>query len=168
MPGPPFLRGERLTLRSVESEDHAFVHRHWNAPEIRRGINEQRPYSREDVAEALSTDGRVNFLACDGDEPVGFVWLFRVDEISARGEIGYWVTPDEWGSGYATEAARLAIRYATEERGLRKLLARVFEDNDASMRVLEKLGFEAEGVLRDHYLIDGRYVDAHLYGRLSE
>ncbi len=168
MPGPIFRRGERLTLNPVEPEDHGFVHRQFNDPAVRRGINKQRPYTREDVVEVISSEGTTYLLACDDSEPVGLVFLFRIDEVADRAELGYLVAPDEQGNGYATEAARLTVEYAAEELGLRKLVARVFETNPPSMRVLEKIGFESEGVLKDHYLIDGEYVDAQLYGWFSD
>jgi RimJ/RimL family protein N-acetyltransferase len=57
--------------------------------------------------------------------------------------------------------------YAVDDRGLHRVTARGFETNDASRRVLEKVGFEREGTLRDHYYVDGEYVDAHVYGLLD-
>ena len=49
---------------------------------------------------------------------------------------------------------------------LRKLLAMVHVDNIASCRLLERLGFQREGLLREHYLIEGEPVDEVLYGLL--
>ena len=168
MPGPIFRRGEQLTLNPVEPEDYGFVHRQFNDPVVRRGINKQRPYTREDVVEAIESEGTTYLLACADGTSVGLVFLFRIDEVADRAELGYLVAPDEQGNGYATEAARLTAEYAADELGFRKLVARVFETNPPSMRVLEKIGFESEGLLRDHYLIDGEYVDAQLYGWFSD
>ena len=144
MPGAPFLHGERLTLRPVTSEDHAFLARHWNDPEIRHGTNRQRPVIESDV-EAFLEDDAVYFLPCRDGEPVGLTWLFRISGVHDRGEIGYWIAPDEAGQGYATDAAGLCLDYAFDERNLRKVVARVFEDNAASQRVLEKHGFREGG-----------------------
>ncbi|WP_435177806.1 GNAT family N-acetyltransferase [Halorussus sp. AFM4] len=168
MAGAAFLRGDRLTLRTVEPADYEFVHRHWNDPEVRRGFARSTPRTREDVAEFFeeSDDESVHFVACVDGERVGFVWLFEIDDVAGRAELGYWVAPDEQGNGYATELADLAVRYAFDDRGLRKVSARVFEWNDASRRVLERTGFRQEGHLRDHYYVDGERVDASLYGLL--
>jgi RimJ/RimL family protein N-acetyltransferase len=163
MPGAAFLTGDRLALTTVTTDDHEFLHEHWNAPAVRHGFARHEPRTREDFAAFLDRDDAVHFLVCRGETPVGFLWLFNVDDVAGRAELGYWVRPDEQGQGYATEAAALGLRYAFAERGLHKVLARVFETNDASRRVLENLGFEREGTLRDHYFVDGERVDATIH-----
>ncbi len=167
MPGPAFLSGKSLTLRTVERTDHAFLARHWNDLTVRHGTNKYAPMTESDVAELLAADDAVHFLPCRSGDPVGLAWLFRINDVNANGELGYWIAPGEAGQGYATDAARLCLRYAFDERNLRKVIARVFEDNAASMRVLEKLGFREEGRLRDHYYVDGQRVDAVVYGLLE-
>jgi [ribosomal protein S5]-alanine N-acetyltransferase len=57
------------------------------------------------------------------------------------GQIGYYIAPDCWGQGYATEAAGRLLRYATDNLRLPRVTAHVFLGNTASLRVLEKLGF---------------------------
>ena len=163
MPGAPFRYGDRLTLRPIEPEDHAFLARHWNDPKIRHGTNRQLPTSEASL-EGFSDDDAVYFLPCRDGDPVGLTWLFQISDVHGRGELGYWIAPDEEGQGYATEAARLCLGYAFDERNLRKVAARVFDYNTASQTILEKLGFREEGRLRDHYYIDGEYVDALFYG----
>jgi RimJ/RimL family protein N-acetyltransferase len=168
MTGAAFLRSDRVTLRTVEPADYDFIHRHWNDPEVRRGFARHEPRTREDVAEYFAdAEDAVHFVACRNDDRLGFVWLFEVDDAAGRAELGYWVTPDEQGNGYATEIATLGVRYAFAERGLGKVFARVLDWNDASRRVLEKVGFRQEGHLRDHYYVDGEQVDAYLYAILK-
>jgi RimJ/RimL family protein N-acetyltransferase len=169
MPGPVFLAGDRPSLRTVEPDDYGFVHRHWNAPAIRHGTNRAVPRSREAIADFFVGDGYdVAFLPSVDGEPVGLTWPFRVDERSDRAEVGYWIAPDREGRGYATEAAGLAADCAFDERGLRKLVARVLEGNPASARVLGKVGFVEEATLRDHYHVDGDRVDATLYALFAD
>lgn len=168
MPGAVFIDGQRLSLRTVEPEDHDFIHQYRNSPHIRDFFPNNIPNSKEQIDEMFgsSSDG-VNFLACRDGSPIGLVRLLRIDEISGRATIAYWIIPDEQGQGYATEATELGVQYAFNERGLHKVVARVFEGNTASVRVLEKVGFQQEGSLRDHYFVDGEYTDAHLYGLLT-
>ena len=167
MPGAVFLRGDRLALRTVEPADYDFVHRHWNRPTVRRGFARSEPRTEADLAEFFDDDSAVHFLACRDGDPVGFAWLFGVDEVAGRAELGYWVAPAEQGEGYATEIADLCVRHAFDDRGLHKLSARVIDWNDASRRVLEKVGFRKEGRLRDHYYVEGEYADADLYALLA-
>ncbi|SDQ72033.1 GNAT family N-acetyltransferase [Halopelagius longus] len=169
MPGPVFLESDRLSLRTVESEDREFIRSHWNSPELRHWFAKTDPIDSERLSDFLETnDTEVHFLPCRDSVPVGFLWLFRIDDVAGRGEIGYWVSPEEQGNGYATEAAELGLRYAFNERGLHKVMARVFEGNKTSQRILEKLGFEEEGYLREHYFVDGEYVDTRFFGLLAD
>jgi len=168
MPGAAFLRGDQLTLRTVQPDDHGFIHHHWNDPSIRDGAPMPTPITEEEISGFVSsTDDAAHFLPCRDGDPVGFVFLFDIDALADHAELGYWIIPDQRGNGYATEAADLCLKHAFDDRGLNKVIARVFKGNDASKRVLEKLGFEEEGVLRDHHYVNGEYRDTHLYGLLA-
>jgi RimJ/RimL family protein N-acetyltransferase len=95
---------------------------------------------------------------------VGIAILIDVFQDAGNGEIGYWIIPDEQGKGYATEAAGLILKHAFHDRGLYKVIARTFGDNEPSKRVLENHGFEQEGNLKDHHYSNGERKDMHLYG----
>jgi RimJ/RimL family protein N-acetyltransferase len=168
MPGATFLSGERLALTTVTDADTEFLHEHWNDPAVRHGFARHDPRTPADFAAFLDAEDAVHFLVTREGDPVGFLWLFRVDDVAERAELGYWIRPGEQDQGYATDAVDLGLRYAFRERGLRKVLARVFTTNPASERVLEKAGFEREGTLADHYYVDGEHVDARLYARFQE
>lgn len=97
-----------------------------------------------------------------GLEPLG-------GERAGTASFGYWLGQAYWGRGIATDAARMLSDYALRNQGLRRLEARVFAENRASARVLEKSRFELEGVLREHYLDrSGKICDALLFARLAE
>jgi RimJ/RimL family protein N-acetyltransferase len=83
-----------------------------------------------------------------------------------RGEIGYWLGPPYWGRGIMTAVVASLCQLAFEDFDLVKITAAVFAGNTASVRVLQKCGFEQEGFVRKHYLKDGRFIDAHLMARL--
>jgi len=68
-----------------------------------------------------------------------------IDPCADGHELGYWLIPDAWGRGYATEAGRAVIDIARHALGLTRLNAGHFLDNPASGRVLTKLGFQATG-----------------------
>lgn len=164
MPGAVFLRGERLTLRTITEADHEFLHTYWNDPAIRYGAVRPTPLLEGDVPEFVDPDRGVHFLACRDETPVGTAILIDVFQEAGHGELGYWIRPEEQGRGYATETGDLCLKHAFHDRGLHKVIARTFGDNDASKRVVEKLGFEREGVLREHHYLNGEYKDMHLYG----
>jgi RimJ/RimL family protein N-acetyltransferase len=169
MPGGIYLRGDRLDLRTVEPADYDFLQTHWNDPAIRSWVPPGRPYSQDDIARFVEGHDRsMQLLPCRDEEPVGLVFLFDIEMERDHAELAYWIVSDEQGAGYATEAAELALSVAFEDLGLHKVLARVFEGNDASMRVLEKLGFEREGRLRENDFLRGEHKDTVLFGLLAE
>ncbi|MBI3721012.1 MAG: GNAT family N-acetyltransferase [Fimbriimonas ginsengisoli] len=70
--------------------------------------------------------------------------------------------PNEWGKGYGSDAAKVRARYAFEVLNLRLLLSEVFEDNERSLRTLEKVGYVEYGRCPKKYWVRGRYVDSIL------
>lgn len=161
-----YLEGERLTLRIVQSDDFDFLTRLWNEESVRYQAGFYGPYTEEVITEWTEADDDAQFLACRDGSPIGHVMLRRVDWQSRNADLAYGIHPDEEGNGYATEAADLCLTRAFDEMGLHKVTAMVVEGNDASMRVLEKLGFEQEGVFREHINSYGDYLDAHHFGLL--
>ena len=77
-------------------------------------------------------------ILCDGD----FAGVCKLKEVSeGRAELGYWVGVPFWGRGVATDAARLALTFAFEELKLDFVVAHTLTENEASSRVLDRLGF---------------------------
>ncbi|OYY91032.1 MAG: GNAT family N-acetyltransferase [Sphingomonas sp. 28-66-16] len=108
----------------------------------------QRSQSRGDVV--------LHILAHEGACPrlIGAIGI-HPDGDKGGHEIGYWLTPDAWGRGYATEAGFAMLGIARHAMGLRRLHSGHFIDNPASGRVLAKLGFRNTGVEMRHCLALG-------------
>jgi RimJ/RimL family protein N-acetyltransferase len=169
MPGPVFLDGEQVTLRTPEAEDVAFLQRNVNDPKIRRAIATVTPVTateEQEWVEGANEEG-VSLLICADAEPVGTIGLSDINETWGHAEVGYWVTPDSWGEGYATAATTLLVGYGFDQRRLNKVVAYAFDFNAGSRRVLEKVGFVEEGVHREEAFVDGEFVDVHRYGLLA-
>jgi ribosomal-protein-alanine N-acetyltransferase len=96
---------------------------------------------------------------------IGVCDLSEIDRRHKRAEVGFMLGREAWGHGYAGEAMRAVVAYAGT-RGLRRLLARTHLGNRRSDSLLEKLGFEEEGLLRGHVLRDGERRDCRLFGLL--
>jgi len=171
MPGPLFLRGDDVDLHVVDEDDYAFLGRNWNDPAVRPGFGTASVRREADVAdhvESLSDgDDTEIFLVCADGGPVGEAFLFDLSPQRGRVELGYWIAPESQGRGYATGTADLLVEYAFAERRLNKVVARVLAFNDGSRRVLEKVGFEHAGRLREDFYFDGQYHDADLYDLLA-
>ena len=180
MPGPRITAGERITLRTLETEDLPFVQRAYANPELRYPLS--TPLKNLDQLETWAEDeGTDQFLVClDGDDeasetaqegeidtrPVGAV--FVEDASWRRPELVYWLVPDVQGEGYGKEAVSLVIDYVFRVYDTPVVCAGAYAFNDASRGLLESLGFEAEGRLRKERFIDGRHVDYVPYGLLRE
>lgn len=121
--------------------------------------------TRSDFADFDNAESFFWFIQSDG-KLVGNISVKEINRRMLTAEIGYGVAPEARGNGYATEAVRLVTQRAFTESPLRKLVAYVHEDNVASRRVLEKVGYTAEGLLREHYLINGMPVNEVIYGIL--
>lgn len=80
-----------------------------------------------------------------------------------EGDIGYELAPDQWGHGYATEAATAMLAYGFQTLGLHRISAECIAENIASIRVLERLGMSLEGRLRDKERFGHRYWDVLSY-----
>ena len=83
-------------------------------------------------------------------------------------DIGYELSPERWGHGFATEAARAMVDFGFCELGLRRISSWCVADNAASVRVLERLGFKKEGRLRRNEFFKGRWWDTLLYAVLAD
>ena len=82
-------------------------------------------------------------------------------------DIGYELSPDRWGQGYATEAARAIVHFGFTELNVHRIWAWCIADNMASARVLEKIGLKLEGRLRDKEYFKDRWWDTLMYGILE-
>jgi RimJ/RimL family protein N-acetyltransferase len=86
---------------------------------------------------------------------------------SHKDEVGYWLARDYWNKGIMTRVVKRFCRYGFETLHLIRIEAIVFENNLSSCRVLEKCGFECEGMLKKYCLKDGYYINARLFALLK-
>ncbi|PZQ48285.1 MAG: N-acetyltransferase [Micavibrio aeruginosavorus] len=107
----------------------------------------------------------VGFEKASGKLVIG-TGLHRMDWETGFFEIGYWVRTPDSGKGYASESTNALIRYAFNALGAKKVGICHVDGNDASARVIEKLGFTKTGYLADDGVMnDGTRVGRHWYAR---
>jgi 8-oxo-dGTP diphosphatase len=150
------LRTERLTLRPLRAQDAEALHRLVNDWEVTRTLAEiPYPYPRDLADEwivstrAQLAAGDAYHLAITGKEGrketlVGVIGL-RVDAAQRSGHLGYWVGRAYWKHGVATEAARRLTRWGFANLPIDRIAAVVTEGNDASRKVLRRVGFQQIG-----------------------
>lgn len=168
----------RLLLRDFRFADEAAVHAYASDPKATVftdwGPNDTaatREFIVQAAAEAHSPTGaRTYTLAAvlrATDDVIGAAGLV-VEEVAPRsGSIGYVIHPAFWSRGYATEAAARLLQFGFTDLRLHRIWATCRPDNRPSARVLEKVGMQLEGQLRDHILIRGQWRDSLLYAAIN-
>lgn len=172
MPGPAFIPGDSVDLRTIEREDLSFLQTYVNHPTVWRRIGRPDPVTAADeqrfYEDVVCGDDGVHLLVTtDVETPVGIVSLTGIEPRYRRGELGYWIAPPEQNQGYGSEAAAMLVEHGFRDRGLHRIDARVFASNVASQQLLASLGFDRDGRLRDAAFVDGSYEDVFWYGVLQ-
>jgi RimJ/RimL family protein N-acetyltransferase len=98
---------------------------------------------------------------------IGSLSLFNLSPANRRGEIGYALARAYWGQGLMQEALAAFVGYLLGDFALHRLEADVDPRNLASVRSLERLGFQREGYLRERWIGLGELCDTALYGLLA-
>lgn len=166
-----------LDLRLVAAKaEHAALWRRWRGEEGSQRFNPLYPLSIAELARRLSNvcgsdfeDRRrheYRWMVARGEEFVGTVSAMNASWGMGYIEIGYMIGEEFQGRGYGTSAVALLVEKIFHETTLHRIYALVSVENVASLRLLERLGFTREGVMREHYLIQGRRVDEVMYGLL--
>ncbi len=140
--------------------------RPWMGWALDTSLEQTRSFVRGAVA-AWSSGREFNFAILEGESLVGGIGLDWPRPEQRIGEMGYWVSSEVTGRGYATEAARAVVGFGFGTLELYRIELRAGLENRASRRVAEKLGFRQEGVLRRGCPHGSAGYDCHLYGLLA-
>ena len=176
MKAPAAIDSARLVVRIAERADLADLTQVNGDDEVTRFLPYRSWTSREDaeawferMAGIQASGSALQFVLVDkrSSRAIGTCLLFRYDEGSARAELGYALARSHWGAGYMREALHALIGHAFGAMGLRRLEAEVDPANASSTRLLERLGFVREGLLRQRWVRGGRPYDVTLYGLLD-
>lgn len=99
---------------------------------------------------------------------IGNIGLVNLDFQNRSAELTYFIGTNDTGKGYATEAARALCLYGFETLNLERIQARCFNENHASKRVMQKIGFSYEGTARKQIIKDQQYLDVYYASCLRE
>jgi RimJ/RimL family protein N-acetyltransferase len=164
-----------VTVRSWRKDDLKSLVKHANNPKIAANLRDQfpHPYTRRDAIEFLdyahTQEPECAFAIEFGGEAVGGVgFLIGRDIARSSAEMGYWLSEEFWGRGIASRAVTAMSDWALDHYNLTRVFAVAFAHNAASVRVLEKAGFEREGVLRRSAIKNGLVLDQILYAKVRD
>jgi RimJ/RimL family protein N-acetyltransferase len=157
-------------VRSWRPGDEDSLVRHANDRGVWINLRDRfpHPYTRPDAAHwvrfAATATPETNFAVAVDEQAVGGIGVVLHDDVErCAAEIGYWLGREFWGRGLATAAVRGLTDYAFRTHALTRVYALPFADNTASIRVLEKAGYQFEGRLRRAAVKDGQVRDQLLY-----
>lgn len=132
------------------------------------------PYTVKDAEEfitaMLSADKTKTFafaITID-DRVIGSIGVFRCENIHCRtAEMGYYIGEAYWGKGLGTSAVKQVCSHIFQYTDIIRIFAEPFAYNTASCRVLEKAGFQLEGVLRSNAVKNGKILDMKMYSKIN-
>ncbi len=159
-------------IRPWQTEDAENIAEALNNKKIQNNLRDgiPFPYTAEDAKEyitaMLTADKEMTyaFAITIGDKAIGSIGVFRKDNIHIRtAEMGYYVAEPYWGMGIGTSAVKQAGKYIFENTDIVRIFAEPFADNAASCRILEKSGFQCEGILRKNAVKNGKILDMKMY-----
>lgn len=178
MTGLPAIRlnTARLSLRPPATSDVDAVFAIYADPQVARYLS-RPPWTETEQAHAWLTRMRAEqeqatalqlMLQRDLDDRViGTCTLFKLDFDNCRAEIGYTLASDYWGHGYMHEAVVAMLDHGFDALKLHRVEADIDPRNEPSARVLDRLGFQKEGRLRQRWQVAGEITDSDIYGLLA-
>ncbi|KPN94730.1 GNAT family N-acetyltransferase [Lysinibacillus sp. ZYM-1] len=172
----PSLNTDRLVLREITVNDAQAILDCFSNPDVLRHYGQNPLTSLEQVRQII------NNFSKNYDEKRGIKWGIELkgqegligtigfQEWSTehkRAEISYALFPESWGKGYAREALNKVISFGFQEMKLLRIGAIVFTENDASNKLLTKIGFEKEGLLKKYMHQNNVPNDTYVYSLIN-
>ncbi len=171
----PTLETERLLLREIKKEDAQGIFNCFSNNDVTQFYGQDTLESVEQAEQFVEFFSKIHMekrgirwgVEIKGNAgiigTIGFnAWLPK----HKRAEIGYEIHPDYWRNGYTTEAITSVLSYGFKELDLTRVGAVVFIENEASNKLLTKIGFQQEGILRDYMYQNGKAHDTYIYSLL--
>lgn len=151
------LETDRLRLRRLSDEDAEFMLGLLNEPSFIRNIGDRGVRTMDDARTYIFSGPVTSYEkhgfglwlieVKDSGAPAGICGLLKRDALDDT-ELGYALLPEYWSKGYAFESASAVMSYASEELGLKRVAAITDVENQSSIRLLERIGFRFEKMIR--------------------
>ncbi|MEP6584622.1 MAG: GNAT family N-acetyltransferase [Ginsengibacter sp.] len=168
------LRHEKIFLRPLEDDDKIELAQLANNKKIWNNVRDHLPfpYTIEDAVSFINFSKQekaslIYAIEWDGHF-CGVIGLVAQADVYRRtAEIGYWLGEPFWNKGIATEAVRLITDYGFTQLGYLRIHTGIFEFNIGSMKVLEKNGYNKDGIFEKNIFKNGKILDEHRYSKIN-
>ncbi|GIH97794.1 GNAT family N-acetyltransferase [Planobispora siamensis] len=169
------LTGKLVRLRAMEPSEAETLWRWNNDPEVVRWMSEGYPESLAQITERCEDRNRNSYdnvllgiETLDEGRLIGIVRLGDAEPEIGSAELDIYIgEKDCWGKGYGTDATREICRYGFDRMRLHSIELWVVAENEAAIRVYEKVGFSRDGRRRDAFRRDGKWHDMILMTMLE-
>lgn len=165
------LKSNKISLRAVEPTDLDILMQWENNPDFWPVSNTLTPFSKElldqyvhsaqDIYAVKQIRLMINEIATQ--KTVGAIDLFDFDPRHQHAGVGILIDPDFRKKGFALDAIELVKKYARDIVGIRNLSATIIEDNQASIQLFEKAGFEKIGQRKKWFNKGDVWLDELIY-----
>lgn len=161
-----------VQIRTWRLSDAADLARTIGNPAVLQNLRDGIPYpytekdARDFIQEMMNADPDRTFAFAIAVEErvVGSIGVYRQGNVHRlTAELGYYIAQPFWGQGIGTQAVRKVCDYVFEHSDIIRIFAEPYAYNDASCRVLEKAGFQLEGILRKNAVKNSRILDMKMY-----
>lgn len=172
---PVTLQTPRLRLRHLEARDSAAYFAIFSDPAVMRYYSGVPWTSLDQADEAIAkvlagyrSGENLRFVIerKDTDEMVGTISLHHFFPMNRRCEMGYAMSSAHWGQGFITEAMQATLAHAFDALNLNRIEADIDPRNEASAKVLQRMGFKKEGYMPERWIVGGEVCDTDFYGLL--
>jgi [ribosomal protein S5]-alanine N-acetyltransferase len=172
----PELYTERLLLRRFTESDANVMYAMRSHEAVMQYMDMRKTETYAEAKAKLEEmnadiDSNIGITWCisllDHNDMIGYVSIWRIDAANYRGEVGYAISPNFWGKGFASEALAEVVKFGFSQLHLHSLEAIINPNNNSSAKVLEKQGFVREAHFKENYFFDGKFLDSVVYSKLS-
>lgn len=160
----PFRKGDEFSLQ--KNINNRKIYRNTSHIPYPYTLRHAKNWIRKKAALAKKKKPESIVFAIDkNNEVIGSIGIHHIK--GHKGEVGYWLGEKYWGRGIMTEAVNRITKFGFEKQKLKRMYARTFHFNKASMKVLKKAGFKLEGILRKNVKKGNRFLDTHLFAKVK-
>lgn len=176
----PIPRSEtsRIQLRRLDV-DNIYQHFEWNNdPELNR-LDSELPFEEESFGDFKRRFEQMVYrphnhsqhfeLHTEDGKMIGVAYVAGLNEHNRHATVGLTIGDrDYWGEGYGRNALQELLAHCFDELGLHRVATEIFDYNEAWEHLIESVGFEKEGTLRDYLYRDDRYWNKAIYSMLED
>lgn len=174
----PKFKTKRLILREFKKTDWEAVQSYASIPEVVEfmpfGPNtpkDTKKFIASAIKESKKKQRTVFEFAITLKENKALIGSCRITIAkmkTRKAYIGYILHPDYWNKGYATEAAQELLKFGFKKLKMHRIFAQCRPENEASAKVMKKIGMQYEGHLRKHTFIKGKWIDSLIFAILED